>query len=411
VEASIGQVVGRVVSLCLQTACFALLARQLDQSQFVSWISAVALLQLIGAIAEFGLPIGAQIALNGDSSAESHAAIVRSARRVCWTLAVSGALIAILAAPLFEIDIRSIVALLPWFLATRLQTVGVFVRLGLGQWRRVAFGDAIGRLLSLVLLASVSASVESASEALFFGAFVTLLVSWPSRTRRPDSQVMHSAMRSLLRASVAPGLAQSSAMIHGRNDQLILARTVHSAELPAYASGYRVFEAAVAISTAAFGTLLGNLGRLPRLEVHAYYRKKLPQVVAISVGIAGALIILGPIGAAALIGEWNPSASRSASVLGAAAGLAFLNGFVARFAFALGVGPQMARRQALVLLGNLVANLVFIPRGGITVAAATTLIFELVGVLVSLGVVRLAILRQDDAFVRRPDDAWSVAKA
>lgn len=387
---TVGQTGGRLLGMVAQAAAFAVLARRFDDAAFAPWLAAVALLQIAAVVAEFGLPISQQVVRTGTGHGDT---VIGPAFLLVSLAGASTAAVVVGIGPWVGVERPVLIDLLPWFAATRLQVPGFADALFGGRWTRAVCGDLIGKAACVVLCAALPwRGASTANFAFFAGAGLTLVLTLPARRRAGRVGSLGRRTVQLGRASLAPGLAQAMSAVHGRNDQVVLGRSVHHPELPGYSAAYRLFEAGVAVAGAAAGTLIGDLSRVPERERRRFVRARLRQGAFLGAGAALGLAVLGPTAVGLLLGRHDPAAVRSAFALAPAVGLAVLNGFAARCVYALGGGSILVRRQVGAVLGNLSANVVVIPLGGAVAAAGTTLAFEVIWTLVSLSVLRSLLI-------------------
>jgi O-antigen/teichoic acid export membrane protein len=374
----------RAVGLAANALLFAIMSRRLPPEIFGRWIGIAAAFQVLVAIAEFGTPIGQQLAAgNGGRRAVSNgAAIIHS---IGSAVLVSS--VALVALTVFGFERIMVIAMVPWLVLTRLtgplQADLAFV----GRSVFVTAADAGSRLVTAAVLLVVPADPRWASLALAVAPAIVLAITLrPVPIERPSGE----DLRRLVAKSWAPAGGQVIAAVHGRNDQVIIASSRHRLDLPSYAAAYRLFDAVVTVAGAAS---LGVIGELDRHgDVRQFVRGQLRRGAFIGVIAGLAMAITGPFVVAGLLGSFSLVGTVSAWILAVAAVPAVVNCFAARMAFGLHLGRRLTCAQIPTLCGNLAANALLIQRYGVLAAASTTLVFEVVGLIASLAVLRSGLV-------------------
>jgi O-antigen/teichoic acid export membrane protein len=362
---------GRALSLLLQVVLFAVVARRMSDGAFSRWVGAIAVVSVVAALAEFGLVTAAVLDL---TAGKDRAATIVATARLSAVTAVVGVVAALVAAPLFGLPVGVVASLCPWFVLTKVAAAGLAVAQADGRIARLVVSDVAGRAAPVLFVLSFSSlDATRVGEALALGGVIAVgvigLPGWSTTARVP--------LRPLVSASAPLGIVGATSMLHSRVDQLVLQARGLSAQLPGYAAAYRVVDAGVALASAAFATLLGEV--TASTDRRALIRSRLRLSAAGAVAFAVFIVMLAPVIVHLLLGRSDTDAALALRLLAPAAAAAMANGAVSRLAL-LAAGPLVLLRLSATLLAvNLTANLVLVGSFGSRGSAVATSLTEGLG--------------------------------
>jgi len=379
-------VAGKLATLGLQTLHFALLARWLDASTFGTLMAALALLLILGGLAELGLTSGAVLALA--EGREERTVVAATLRGSFALVGLALAVAAVATAVLLRGDARlAVVVLVPWFVLSNVDVAFLAVHQHHLRSGRIAAADLASRTVLLVavlplrevgdgsaarLLAWVGLGFLASELASL--AIVVRGVPWRGGVARGEPWAM-------ARRALPIGMTNASSMVHARSDQVILDAMGRRSGLAAYAVAARINEAVLSLANAAgavsFPVIAQAAGADRDLAVRRFGR------IACVVGALAAVGVfaLAPQLLLLLGGPRFESSSDLARILTLALAVSVANLPFAQSVLARGRAARLLRLSITFAVANIVltvALVVVLDESGAALATATT---EVVGFL------------------------------
>ncbi len=371
-------VVGKLLSIGLQALLFALLARRFDDAAFGSWLAAFTLAQVLAGLADFGLVTTAQRLV----FTWGRSPVLQSVQVLAIASIVVGAL-AFLTAGALGIGTAGLLAAFPVFVFARLQAPLLVIAAAQGRAVRIALSEVLSRALpiGIVALSPRSNLMFWLGVAMVVGGVVSFAVLFvPKSHAEPETSVAHTPLagaRMVLREGRSFGVLTISSTVHGRNDQMFLARYGFESALPAYNAAYRLFDSVVSLSSASLMTFFKDFQLNARKS--GWVERLVATSTAIAVGIAAAIWALAPRATSLLLGRVDSDAVFCARVLAVGAGAGIVNAVVVRLALVRRLDRSMLFLGVALMLTNVFANAVVLQSGGVRAAAITTTAFEFLG--------------------------------
>jgi O-antigen/teichoic acid export membrane protein len=240
---------------------------------------------------------------------------------------------------------------------------------------------AAGHGLGSVMVATVAGIAVTFALQLFVVARIVSL--------RPTFDFPY--WRTLLKGSIAIGLALAVAQIYFRVDVLLLAVFRDSAEVGLYGAAVKFLElselVAAAIGISVF-PLLARFVQVDRSRAATLYQRTFDLLIA----AATPLVVVMTLAASAVIvlisGEEYREAGDALRLLAPYVLLSFVTGLSWRALIAYGEDWALFRLALGILTINVALNLVVIPEYGFRGAAASTIVTELIGVAASLALLK-----------------------
>lgn len=374
------------LSLLLQAAHFAFLARSFDRGTFSAVVTALAMYSIAGALGEFGLQQTAVLRLS-DGAGERD--VIVATRRASLVLASGALLVAALVVAMMPTRVAtSALALVPAFVLVRLQVPHVALRQHRLDFVRLAIGDLAGRAMATAIVVPFGLRWVDLPEpfgtvvvgvSLAAGAMVTLLVR--RTTPRPIGSESPVRWQRLVGEAMPLGLTNAASFVHVRIDQVLLALIGFSPEIAAYAVAYRVLDASVAVVSALGAFALAVLAR-ERGEGRTSAAREIGDLLATVGAVAGVAAFLAAPDLAALLGGGEyPEAADLIRLMVPVLVVSVLNVGPAQVVIA-GSGSRRLLVLALVAVGaNIGLNVVLIPMFGLEGAILATMITETGGLL------------------------------
>ena len=143
---------GRAVTLVLQAAQLALVARLLNPTEFGTWAAATALVLVASALADCGLGPTAVIYLTSGEGTLDDVVAANTVAMICAVILVCAASLGFGSA----VAIATL-SLTPWLVITRLQAPSVAALQQRLHLKRIVVGDLVGTSLQTALLAGLLA--------------------------------------------------------------------------------------------------------------------------------------------------------------------------------------------------------------------------------------------------------------
>ena len=193
--------------------------------------------------------------------------------------------------------------------------------------------------------------------------------------------------RTLLRGSIAIGLALALAQIYFRIDVLLLAALRDSVEVGLYGAAVKLLELAELVAAAIGITVFPLLARYVRSDP-ARMRVLFQRTFDLLLAAAGALVVLMTVTAAEIVvllsGEEFREAGDALRLLAPYVLLSFVTGLMWRALIAYGEDRALLALAVGILSINVALNLVVIPEYGFRGAAVTTVVTESIGLTAAL---------------------------
>jgi O-antigen/teichoic acid export membrane protein len=250
----------------------------------------------------------------------------------------------------------------------------------------------VGRVTILVLtLAVLSAggalngvmAANVAGTAVTFAVQLTVVARIVSLRPRLD----YAYWRTLLRGSIAIGLAIAIAQIYFRIDVLLLAALRTSMEVGLYGAAVKMLELAELVAAAIGVTVFPLLARYVASDP-ARTRMLFQRTFDLLLAAAGALVVLMTVTATEIIvllaGEEFREAGDALRLLAPYVLLSFLTGLIWRALIAYGEDRALLVLAVGILSTNVALNLIVIPEYGFRGAAVTTVVSESIGLTAAL---------------------------
>jgi O-antigen/teichoic acid export membrane protein len=386
-----GALVGaRGLAMLCQAVLFGLLARQLSGEVMGRWLAALAVVQVVSSILDFGTTISAQRLL-ADSDRHSRMDALTGLRLLALASLPVGTLIFVLAASL-GMSAHDLVVLYPMFFFARVLAPFTADASASGRFAALAAADLAFRVAPPVLVALRLAEPRSGAA---IGSIIGGIAAVAFLRRRSGPRLARSfrwtPARTVLKNGGRFGLISTSSLLHGRNDQLILAASGYSSGLPSYAAAYRLFDATVALASGALATVLGDLHRLS--DPAAWVRRAVRTYAFLGVGLTAALAAVSPLVPLVLLGRHDHAAVICALILAPSAGFGLVNGLLARIALFVRADTALLHLAGCLMISNLTLNALLLPVWGIRGAAATTTLFEALTVAATGSIVYRSLRR------------------
>ena len=381
---------GRVVTIGIQTAVFACLARALTPDLFGALAAGFATVAVIDAIAEFGLTPTALVRMGADADgAERHAAATTKASAL--TLCVAAAMLAPVLFVYSGPARLATLCLLPSVLIQRLATGQVVLRRHRLDLRRLNVAELAGRCTGgALILASLLVDVPDRTRivlvgaATAVGALVTALCVLDTATLRAGSEP--GAHRRLLVTSIPLGIAAGISLVHARADQILLELFGRQEELATYSLGYRTVESVIGVlalgSGAAFALIAGLSGERRTATASVAFRG-----VSL-VGFAGsAALLLASVPVGRILGGTGlPLTADYIRLLAPIVWISAMNALVAQLCILAGRQRWLLSVAAAATVVNLVSGVITIPLGGAPALALVSVVTEAGAVLATIHV-------------------------
>lgn len=370
------QALGKMAVLAVGAASIAVTTRYLGAAGYGSFAIALALVQMLGVLADFGIVtvVVREISREPRRAAE----LVGSALtlRLLLGLAVV-ALAALLSLALpYSPDVREAILIVGVSfvlgLATGSLTAIFQARLQMG---RAAIADVAGRLAAfaaLIVVVEADLGFEAVVATTVVGAAVALAVTVAMVRVRP--QAAH--WRELLAPAVPIGLALAVNEIYFRADTFILSLFRPFEEVGQYTLAYRIFELLAVLPAIVMTSVFPLLSRLIAEQRELAGRvldATADLFVALAAPIAAGGLVLAPELVELIAGDAFAGAATPLRLLLCAAGAAWVSGLLGYTLIAAD------RRRAVLLLSltalvvNLALNLALVPEYGADAAAAVAL--------------------------------------
>jgi O-antigen/teichoic acid export membrane protein len=376
------QAAGKAAVLAIGAASIAVTTRYLGAAGYGSFALALALVQMLGVLADAGL--SAVVVREISRDPRRTAALVGNALTVRLVLGLGVvALAALLALVLpYSPDVRRavLIAGIPFLLGLASSSVAAVFQARLQMWR-AAVADVAGRLagflaLVAVVVADLGFLAVVASTAV--GAAVALAVSVALVRRlapvgpRGDRHVW----RELVVAGIPIGATLAVNEVYFRADTFILSLSRPFSELGLYTFAYRVYELLAVFPAIVMTSIFPLLSRFLGARQDAAQRvldAAADLFVAVGVPIAAGGLVLAPQIARVVAGEDFADAATPLRLLLCASLPAWLSGLLGYALIAAGRQRSVLMLSVAALVLNVALNLALVPSYGPDAAAAVAL--------------------------------------
>jgi O-antigen/teichoic acid export membrane protein len=370
------QALGKAAVLAVGAASIAITTRYLGAAGYGSFALALALVQMLGVLADFGVvtvvvrEISREPARTGELVGNA-----LTLRLLLGVVVVALAALLSLALP-YSPDVRVaiLIAGVPFVLglATTSLTTIFQARLQMG---RAAVADVAGRVAGLAALVAVveaDLGFKAVVATTAVAAAVTLAVTVAMVRVRPQT----GRWRELLVPAIPLGLALAVNEIYFRADTFILSLFRPFAEVGDYTLAYRIFELLAVLPAIVMTSVFPLLSRYvaeQRELANRVLDTTADVFVALAAPIAAAGLVLAPELVQLVAGDAFAGAETPLRLLLCAAGAAWVSGLLG---YTLIAGD---RRRAVLLLSltalavNVALNLALVPSYGADAAAAVAL--------------------------------------
>ena len=373
---------GRLASLALQLAHFAVLARAFGPDDFGSFAAGLALASMVGVAAELGLPTTVLIERATDDRSTVWS---RALAAVLVTSAVAVVIGAMVATVVLRAGARlAALMLLGWVVAARIRLVAVAVRQADYHTGRAVASELTARSVALAGAGAGAVAVTGAgpltatiAAALVAGDLAGTAVAWPARPR----PVHRREVLDLIGRSRDFGLTAAAASVHSRVDQVLLSSFGAGRGGP-YAVAYRLVDAALAIATAVTAAAVPLLGRCQPDERERLARALTAAAAVFALATAVVLVAAAPVLVSVVGGPGYDDAVDLVRILALVLVVAVVNVPLLHLLVVEGRSRLLFRLALAMVACNAGLNMVAIPRAGATGAALATLASEIVGLVV-----------------------------
>ena len=386
---TLGQFLGRVVAGGASLVALRLATVALGPTRYGHVAIALALVQVFGGIADFGLlaVVTRDMAV---ADAESAADILRSAFWLRLALgAVSTVAVLAITAVAFghEPGVLTGVLILAPILITR--AVDLAYTAWFAAATRLATPTLIVAVVQLVSLPFLWLLLRNnGGGAAYLGITAAAAVvsglaiaAWSRRPLRGRTSTGTARGRELLRAALPLGVVTVVNMVYLRLDGVLLAIERPAAQVAYYGVAYRPIDFVVGLPALLMLALLPSLAQATPARQLELVQRALDVLVLAAVVIclgvaASAHLIVGVLGGS----DFYP-ASRPLAILGIGAAISFGSGVFGHALVAIHEQRRMLHIVLAVTIVNLTANLAFIHYWGPTGASLALVLSELVGLI------------------------------
>lgn len=394
-------VFGRALSLALQLAQFAVVARLLPPETMGAFASGWALWLLLAGFAEFGISATSVIAYETGRNLDRTA---RASLAGAFSLATAATIVGlVLAGFLYQQTAQiAVLALLPWFIVVRIKGVAVALLQIQLRITRIVGAEIAGRVVALLLTLAIFVLASSpgdtqllllAAAALLAGELVTLVgVFWGSL---PHFQPIHrpdwSAGVGLIRRAAPLGVTSTVSFLHGRADQVILAWLSNPFSVASYAVVYRINEGLLALANAAGSVTLPMLVRGGKHH-QSDVADTAFRIAAAAASIVGIIVMaLAPQIVTLIGGAVYESAAGAARILAVAMVASLMNMVAAQVVIVRGRSARLIVPAVVITILNVGLTIALVPSFGFEGAAAATALTESLGFVTVYLIARKAL--------------------
>jgi O-antigen/teichoic acid export membrane protein len=379
---TVAQALGKAAVLALGAASIAVTTRYLGTVGYGSFALALALVQMLGVLADAGLVtvVVREISREPQRSAE----LVGSALALRLLLGLGVVALAgllSLALP-YSPDVRLaiLIAGVPFLLGLATTSLAAVFQARL-QMSRAAIADVAGRLAAFGALVAVVAAdlgflavVASTAIGAAVALAVTVALLRPLLRVRPLTG--RDGWRELLVPAIPIGLALAVNEIYFRADTFILSLFRPFEEVGLYTLAYRVFELLALLPAIVMTSVFPLLSRyLPeRRDLAARVLDATADLfVALAAPVAAGGLVLAPELVRLVAGDDFAAAATPLRLLLCAAGAAWISGLLGYALIAADHRREVLQLSLAALVVNVALNLALVPRWGADAAAAVAL--------------------------------------
>lgn len=385
------QAAARLVLLALSVVTLALLTRHLGPAGFGTVVTVVVVLQLFAPMADPGVSV--LLATEGAAEPQRLPALAAAARRLARlsVLPVTAAAVTTVFVLFRDPGLRTGVVLASVGLAvTVLQPQWTGALQAQGRLGPASLGEAAGRVAYLCGVLLVVLLGGDATIVLALGVLPPLVLLAVTRTAARSALppvlpvVTRSDVRALARRALPLGLSTLLFSVYFRLDTLLLAVLRGAEEVGAYGAAYRIVEVLLVLPSFLTAALLPVLARARAVDL-ARTRRIAGQSAGNLAVLGLGLAVAGPFLAAPLLaltaGAAYSQAAPALAVLLVGVGASFLTALWGTLLIVLSEAGFLLRFSCLNVAVNLALNLVLVPRIGLTGAAVSTLVTEVLALV------------------------------
>ncbi len=387
------QIGGSLVASALGLVTFVAVTRGLGAVDFGVLTTALVYLMIPVILADVGLTT--YVVREISAQPERTAAVMQAAMplRALVSAAAVGVAVAVAYVLPYSSDVRTLIAIgsIGSFCTLMTQGLAPVLQVQLKMhWSVVA--TLAGRAAILVLTLAVLAAdggLDGVMAANVAGTAVTfcLQLAIVARIVSLRPRLDYGYWRTLLRGSIAIGLALAIAQIYFRIDVLLLAALRDSVEVGLYGAAVKLLELAELVAAAIGITVFPLLARYVRSDPPRM-RLLFQRTFDLLLAAAGALVVLMTVTAAEIVvllsGEEFREAGDALRLLAPYVLLSFVTGLLWRALIAYGEDRALLALAVGILSINVALNLVVIPAYGFRGAAVTTIVTESIGLATAL---------------------------
>jgi O-antigen/teichoic acid export membrane protein len=381
---------GRLIGAALSLVALRLTSTYLGPSRFGAFVTATAVITLVGTLADFGLVTTAARDLAAAETDEQarHVVGVNLALRVTLAFVLVPLTIG-LGALMYPSEQQIRVAMLllaPTLVVTAVQSCAEAIFIGRGRGDLRAVTDVLGKVLLLAgvcvvvwmklgyrpfLIASGAAAAVAAIGALVLAA----------RLVKPRLVFNATHWRGTLAVALPLGIVQALNVLYFKVDSVLLSLWRTPAEVGQYGVAYKVVELVMAIPSFYMLSLLPALAIADRERTLALVQRAVDFLITLAVPITLGGLLLAPEIVRIVGGDDFGAAAVPLRWLVLAAGASYLSAAFGNALVATGQQRHLVRMSIVVVVVNIAVNVVAIPAGGTPGAAAALFVTEAVALV------------------------------
>jgi O-antigen/teichoic acid export membrane protein len=376
------QAAGKAAVLAIGAASIAVTTRYLGAAGYGSFALALALVQMLGVLADAGL--SAVVVREISREPQRTAALVGNALTVRLLLGLGVVVLAALLALVlpYSPDVRRavLIAGVPFLLGLASSSVAAVFQARLQMWR-ASVADVAGRLaafVALVVVVAANLGFLAVVATTAVGAAVALAVSLALvRGLAPvGPRADRQAWRELVVAGIPIGVTLAVNEVYFRADTFILSLFRPFSEVGLYTFAYRVYELLALFPAIVMTSIFPLLSRFLGARRDAAERvidAAADLFVAVGVPIAAGGLVLAPEIARVVAGEDFVYAATPLRILLCASLPAWISGLLGYALIAAGRQRSVLVLSVTALVLNVALNLALVPSYGPDAAAAVAL--------------------------------------
>jgi O-antigen/teichoic acid export membrane protein len=370
------QALGKAVVLAAGAVSIAITTRYLGAAGYGSFALALALVQMLGVLADFGLVsvVVREISREPGRSTELVGSVLALRLLVGVAVVALAGLLSLLLPYSPDVRVAILIAGIPFVLGLATTSLSTIFQARL-QMGRAAAADVAGRLAGLAaLIAVVEADLGflAVVATTAVGAAVTLAVTLAMVRVRP--QLRH--WRELAVPAVPIGAALAVNEIYFRADTFILSLFRPFDEVGHYTLAYRVYELLAVLPAIVMTSVFPLLSRYVaehRDQAARFVDATADFLVAVATPIAAGGLVLAPELVQLVAGDGFEGSVTPLRLLLCAAGAAWVSGLLGYTLIAADERRAILLLSVTALVVNLALNLALVPSYGADAAAAVAL--------------------------------------